>query len=116
VFCVFPELNKSTLEKRVVSQTALFCEKTTLEKRVDYKTALFPRLKGGFDWRDEKACVRALYAKIVPYAGVQWILAGLLKKSTLKKGSFLKPPFSMRKPPLKKGSITKRPFFTHDWL
>jgi hypothetical protein len=75
-----------TLEKRVVSQTALFCEKTTLEKRVDYKTALFPRLKGRFDWRDEKACVRVLYAKIVSYAGVQCILAGLFKKTTLKKG------------------------------
>jgi hypothetical protein len=64
---------------------ALFYEKTTLEKRVDYKTALFPRLKGRFDWRDEKSCVRALYAKIVGYAGVQWISAGLLKKLTLKK-------------------------------
>jgi hypothetical protein len=29
--------------------------------------------------------MRALYAKIVGYAGVLWILAGLLKKSTLKK-------------------------------
>jgi hypothetical protein len=98
------------LEKRAVSQTALFYEKTTLEKRVDYKMALFPRLKGRFDWRDEKSCVRAMYAKIVCYAGVQWNSAGLLKKSTLKKGRFLKRPFSMRKPPLKKGSISNRPF------
>jgi hypothetical protein len=31
----------------------------------------------------------------------------------VKKGRFLKPPFSSRKPPLKKGSISDRPFF-HD--
>ena len=41
--------------------------------------ALFSWLKVYFDWRDDKPYVHAFYAKIVPFAGVQQILAGLLK-------------------------------------
>ena len=43
-------LNKSTLEKRAVSETAL-------EKRGNFRTAPFPQLKGHFDWRAKKLCL-----------------------------------------------------------
>jgi hypothetical protein len=56
----FRELKKSTLEKRAVSETALFSEKTALEKRADYKSPLFPRLKGHFDWRAHGLCLLSI--------------------------------------------------------
>jgi ornithine cyclodeaminase/alanine dehydrogenase-like protein (mu-crystallin family) len=107
-------LKKSALEKRAVSQTTLFCEKTALEKRADYKTALFSRLKGRFDWRDEKSCMRALYAKIVGYAGVKWISAGLLKKSALEKRAVSQTTLFCEKTALEKRADYKSALFhTH---
>jgi hypothetical protein len=43
------------------------------------------------------------------------VLLAILKNRPFKKGPFVKPPFSLRKPPLKKGAILNRPFL-HDGL
>jgi hypothetical protein len=61
--------------------------------------------------------VRAFYAKIVPFAGVQQISAGLLKKSTLKKRVVSQTPLFYEKTTLEKRVDYKTALFhTHDWL
>ena len=63
-------------------------------------------------WKGLRVC---FVCKTVGYAGVQWILAGLFKKMTLKKKGRFSNRLFYEKNTLEKRGEYKTAFFKHDW-